>query len=185
MCALHPSLRNDWARTWTKVVKSGGYLIALEYPIRPDDKTGPPWPVSPQIYADLLMPLGRSSCLTESTHTNISPPPHGVAIARGKIDQNAWRTSFLCFFVLPSAQASNVKFSSIKASCLAETMMDLSYQLYAHPHASKYMSTLSRWSHVTEAKQLVNQILLCCRLQECVLQGGRSSVIESSKTARC
>ena len=60
MCALHPSLRNDWARTWNKVVKSGGYLIALEYPIRPDDKTGPPWPVSPQIYADLLMPLGKS-----------------------------------------------------------------------------------------------------------------------------
>ena len=60
MCALHPSLRNDWARTWNKVVKCGGYLIALEYPIRPDDKTGPPWPVSPQIYADLLMPLGRS-----------------------------------------------------------------------------------------------------------------------------
>lgn len=59
MCALHPSLRNDWARTWTKVMKSGGYLIALEYPIRPDDKTGPPWPVSPQIYADLLIPLGQ------------------------------------------------------------------------------------------------------------------------------
>ena len=40
-------------------MKSGGHLIALEYPIRPDDKTGPPWPVSPQIYADLLIPLGE------------------------------------------------------------------------------------------------------------------------------
>lgn len=42
-------------------MKSGGYLIALEYPIRPDDKTGPPWPVSPQIYADLLIPLGAAA----------------------------------------------------------------------------------------------------------------------------
>ena len=71
MCALHPSLRNDWARTWNKVMKSGGYLIALEYPIRPDDKTGPPWPVSPQIYADLLIPLGETSSVPERNQVDL------------------------------------------------------------------------------------------------------------------
>lgn len=58
MCALHPSLRRDWARTWAKVIKPGSHLVTLEYPIRPDDKTGPPWAVSPQIYSDLLIPSG-------------------------------------------------------------------------------------------------------------------------------
>ena len=58
-CALHPTMRQDWARTWAKLIKPGGYLVTLEWPIRPDDKTGPPWPVSPQIYSDLLVPLGE------------------------------------------------------------------------------------------------------------------------------
>ena len=52
-------MRQDWARTWGKLIKPGGYLVTLQWPIRPDDKTGPPWPVSPQIYSDLLTPLGE------------------------------------------------------------------------------------------------------------------------------
>lgn len=58
-CALHPTMRQDWARTWGKLIKTGGYLVTLEFPVRPDDKSGPPWPVSHQIYADLLVPLGE------------------------------------------------------------------------------------------------------------------------------
>lgn len=60
LCALHPTMRGDWARTWGKLIKPGGCLVTLEFPIRPDDKTGPPWPVSHQIYTDLLGPLGAS-----------------------------------------------------------------------------------------------------------------------------
>jgi len=80
MCALHPSLRRDWARTWAKVIKPGSHLVTLEYPIRPDDKTGPPWAVSPQIYSDLLIPSGfKNVHFKEVEMASMSHPRQGGA----------------------------------------------------------------------------------------------------------
>ena len=58
-CALHPNMRQHWASTWAKVIKPGGFLVTLEFPIRPDDNSGPPWAVTPQLYSDCLTPQGE------------------------------------------------------------------------------------------------------------------------------
>lgn len=81
MCALHPSLRNDWANQMANLIKSGGLLMTLIFPIwnTPDeDETfisnldnfhmtpstghtpnhGPPFRVTLQLMKDLLVPVG-------------------------------------------------------------------------------------------------------------------------------
>ncbi|PCH41417.1 S-adenosyl-L-methionine-dependent methyltransferase [Wolfiporia cocos MD-104 SS10] len=53
--ALPPALRADWGRQMAKIVKSGGYLIALLFPIlnQPED-VGPPFYAREEHYSALL-----------------------------------------------------------------------------------------------------------------------------------
>ncbi|KAI9218239.1 S-adenosyl-L-methionine-dependent methyltransferase [Blastocladiella britannica] len=56
MCALPPSMRSDWAARVAALVRPGGTLVTLMYPIdasRPLDE-GPPFPVNPDVYRGLL-----------------------------------------------------------------------------------------------------------------------------------
>lgn len=55
--AIPPARRNEWGQQMNKLVKPGGYLITLIYPLGiPEDcKTGPPYRVAP---ADYIEPLG-------------------------------------------------------------------------------------------------------------------------------
>ena len=61
LCALHPSMRKDWATAWGKHLKPGGELITLIFPVDPSREgvEGPPWPVTPELYKDLLVPIGE------------------------------------------------------------------------------------------------------------------------------
>ncbi|KAJ5175312.1 uncharacterized protein N7482_001189 [Penicillium canariense] len=44
LCALHPEQRKEWASGMARVLKSGGLLICLEFPLYKDPKLpGPPW----------------------------------------------------------------------------------------------------------------------------------------------
>jgi len=44
LCAMPPELRPDWAQRMTELVKPGGYLICLEFPLYKDRSLpGPPW----------------------------------------------------------------------------------------------------------------------------------------------
>lgn len=54
LCALHPSMRRAWASTYARVIRPGGILLALVYPIHGPRTDGPPFSLSPQIYAELL-----------------------------------------------------------------------------------------------------------------------------------
>ncbi|KAE8265839.1 hypothetical protein A4X09_0g6507 [Tilletia walkeri] len=55
-CAILPSWRTRWAETYARVVKPGGVLIALVWPIKGPDAgpEGPPFNVAPEHYKELL-----------------------------------------------------------------------------------------------------------------------------------
>lgn len=52
-CAIPPKLREPWGRRMAEIVKPGGHLIALMYPIDPDRARddGPPFPVDFEAYS--------------------------------------------------------------------------------------------------------------------------------------
>jgi methyl halide transferase len=52
--AIHPSLRDDWGRQMNALIKPGGYLIALVYPLDPETNTGPPFYVRLEHYVKVL-----------------------------------------------------------------------------------------------------------------------------------
>ncbi|KAN0066540.1 hypothetical protein ACQY0O_000634 [Thecaphora frezii] len=54
LCALPPSLRTSWAEAYTRLLRPGGILISLVYPIQGDRPGGPPFSVSTQLVRELL-----------------------------------------------------------------------------------------------------------------------------------
>ncbi|KAI0700653.1 thiol methyltransferase 1 [Cerioporus squamosus] len=52
--AIPPSRRAEWGRQMAKLVKPGGYLITLVFPIDPYTETGPPFYVRPEHYDEVL-----------------------------------------------------------------------------------------------------------------------------------
>jgi hypothetical protein len=59
-CALHPDMRTAWAQGWARLLSPGGELVTMVYPVDSsrDPNTGPPWPVTPELYKQLLPPAG-------------------------------------------------------------------------------------------------------------------------------
>lgn len=57
---MHPLCRQQWASSWAAALRPGGTLITLIFPIDPaaDPAVGPPFPVSPELYQQLLVPAG-------------------------------------------------------------------------------------------------------------------------------
>jgi len=52
--AIPPSMRTDWGKQMTKLVKPGGYLITLIFPLDPPQDYGPPYFVRPNHYEEVL-----------------------------------------------------------------------------------------------------------------------------------
>ncbi|KAG2068872.1 S-adenosyl-L-methionine-dependent methyltransferase [Suillus decipiens] len=52
--ALPPSMRPEWGRQMAKLVKTGGFLITLVFPIDPQVDYGPPFFVRPNHYEEVL-----------------------------------------------------------------------------------------------------------------------------------
>eukprot|EP01036_Dinobryon_divergens_P046236 gene46236-61830_t len=57
LCALDPSIRHEWASKMADLVRPGGELLTLIFPIH-DVEGGPPFKVSLDIVRDLLLPVG-------------------------------------------------------------------------------------------------------------------------------
>ncbi len=56
LCALSPEMRADWGGSWHRILRPGGLLVTLIFPVDADvDREGPPWPVSPELYKTLLL----------------------------------------------------------------------------------------------------------------------------------
>lgn len=60
LCALHPDMRQSWAAAWSRIVKPGGKLVTLIFPVDPTRMEGPPWAVTPELYKGLLQGNGFS-----------------------------------------------------------------------------------------------------------------------------
>jgi len=54
--AIPPALRMDWGKQMAKLIKPGGHLITVVYPIDPYVETGPPYYVRQDHYVE---PLGN------------------------------------------------------------------------------------------------------------------------------
>ena len=62
-CALQPERRGDWATALSRLVKPRGELWTLMFPVPanqtlPERPKGPPFPVTPALYAEHLEPHG-------------------------------------------------------------------------------------------------------------------------------
>lgn len=58
-CALLPRMQSDWAQAWSKVLKPGGLLVTLQYPMSPEPRSDvPPFTVSDEAYVSELTAAG-------------------------------------------------------------------------------------------------------------------------------
>lgn len=57
LCALDPSIRVDWAKQMSEIIKPNGLLVTLIYPIL-EKEGGPPFKVSLELIKSLLEPVG-------------------------------------------------------------------------------------------------------------------------------
>ena len=66
LCAIPPEMRAAWAKAWHKLLKPGGELVTLVFPLRPggpdpadsEPGSGPPFTLSLKLVRNLLEPLG-------------------------------------------------------------------------------------------------------------------------------
>ncbi len=60
LCAIDRDLREDWADQVASLLRTGGVFASLIFPVfdAPADYSGPPWPLSPSLVEDLLVPRG-------------------------------------------------------------------------------------------------------------------------------
>ena len=76
LCALDPSVRKDWASQMSALVKPGGLLMTLIFPIneeRPRDQ-GPPFPVTLALLEQLLAPVGFEKLQLEMLPSDLCHP---------------------------------------------------------------------------------------------------------------
>jgi SAM-dependent methyltransferase len=71
LCALDPEIRGQWARKMADLVKPGGVLVTLIYPIC-DKPDGPPFKVSTEVVRELLEPVGFEHTILEMLPSNLS-----------------------------------------------------------------------------------------------------------------
>ncbi|GAX79709.1 hypothetical protein CEUSTIGMA_g7150.t1 [Chlamydomonas eustigma] len=89
-CAMHPSQREDWAVTWSRLIKPGGTLITLIFPVDSsrDPDVGPPFPLTPELYHKLLPAAGFECVSVEPV-----PPELSHNGREGKEYLGLWRRS--------------------------------------------------------------------------------------------
>lgn len=63
LCALNPSVRKDWAKKMAGVLKPGGELLTLIFPIGKRTSDGPPFAVSLELLTELLSPYFENTQL--------------------------------------------------------------------------------------------------------------------------
>ena len=74
LCALDPSMRKTWASKMSDLVKPGGELLTLIFPISEEREGGPPFRVSLQIVKDLLEPAGFEAFQLELLPSELCHP---------------------------------------------------------------------------------------------------------------
>ncbi|PVV04539.1 hypothetical protein BB560_000962 [Smittium megazygosporum] len=67
LCALHPTMREDWALQYSKLIKQNGFLVTFMFPLEPRTDDPPPFTLSEELYHTLLDPY------FELVHINRNP----------------------------------------------------------------------------------------------------------------
>ena len=70
-------MRESWAKQMSKLIKPGGELLTLVYPVNKETdpkKEGPPFPVTPEIYKELLLSNGFECVYLERVPEHLSHP---------------------------------------------------------------------------------------------------------------
>ena len=69
---MDPSMRQKWAEAWSQWLAPGGELITLMFPVEPEGREGPPWPVPLQLYDDTLTSAGgKHASICSSTDSTV------------------------------------------------------------------------------------------------------------------
>ena len=71
--AIHPTTRKDWGTQMAKLIKPGGYLVTVIYPIIAQVDFGPPYFVRPDHYDE---PLGSNFVKVLDKVPEVSSPSH-------------------------------------------------------------------------------------------------------------
>lgn len=56
---MDPAMREQWGEAWSHWLKPSGTLVTLMFPMEPEGREGPPWPVSTELYHKHLDPHGK------------------------------------------------------------------------------------------------------------------------------
>ncbi|EJF61498.1 S-adenosyl-L-methionine-dependent methyltransferase [Dichomitus squalens LYAD-421 SS1] len=83
--AIPPARRGYWGRQMAEIVKSGGILITLIFPIDDDAQTGPPYYVRPQHYNEVLGEGWEALLDKEPEHTLESHKGRGRIVVRRRL----------------------------------------------------------------------------------------------------
>ncbi|KAL0094822.1 S-adenosyl-L-methionine-dependent methyltransferase [Phycomyces blakesleeanus] len=74
LCALEPKMRPQWASRYAEIIRPGGVLIALQYPLD-GHEGGPPFSLTPEMYVENLFNnrndnkrLGLTCCIVMSSY---------------------------------------------------------------------------------------------------------------------
>lgn len=73
-CAMHPNDRKQWASNWARLLKKDATLVTLIFPVDPsmDPNMGPPFPVTPDLYSELLLPAGFEQISLDKVSVELS-----------------------------------------------------------------------------------------------------------------
>ncbi|XP_023640160.1 thiocyanate methyltransferase 1 isoform X1 [Capsella rubella] len=82
-CAIEPEMRSAWAKSMHELLKPGGELITLMYPIT-DHVGGPPYKVDVSTYEDVLVPVGFKA-------VSIEENPNAIPTRKGKEKLGRWK----------------------------------------------------------------------------------------------
>jgi len=67
LCALHPTIRPQWAQRMVQLLAPGGSLVCLEFPTyKPPQSGGPPFSLPPVVHEELLKRPGEDITYDES-----------------------------------------------------------------------------------------------------------------------
>ena len=77
-CAIPPKMREDWGKRMGKLVKPGGKLLTLVFPINENEAfnpecQGPPFPVSIAYYEKVLTPHGFTKVSVRQSDASVGP----------------------------------------------------------------------------------------------------------------
>lgn len=86
LCAMQPTQREAWAKTWAALIAPGGQLLTMMFPVDSERKGGPPFAVTPELYEQLLVPTGFEKVSVEKVPDDMSHNGRG-----GKEYYGVWR----------------------------------------------------------------------------------------------